>query len=177
MLERAWQTPDAAPGYKEALAKAIAGVGARSGIELLYSEAARGGQTVSEFSAQENNLTWHVLDVFQTIRNPDAVPVLATRLGDQPLDNLDLVLSGASLASMGRPEATSVLLHWAESSPRDVGQVLEPWLSEVRDPDSLGLLEKTIASPPAFKNPENGRAVDRAVQQWRASRAASSSEN
>jgi len=175
MLERAWETSDATPGYKEALAKAIAGVGARSGIELLYAEAARGGKTVSEFSAQENNMTWHVLDVFQTIRNPDAVPVLATRLAAQPLDNLELVLSGASLASMGRPEATSALLHWAESSPRDVGQVLEPWLSEVRDPDSLELLKQSIGSPPTFKNPENWKAVDRALQEWKASRATTSS--
>ena len=102
--------------------------------------------------------------------------MLAARLGDQPLDNLELVLSGASLASMGRPEATTALLHWAESSPRDVGQLIEPWLSEVRDPDSLGLLEQTMASPSTFKNAENWKALERALQEWKASRATTSSE-
>ena len=122
-------------------------------------------------------MAWHVLDVFQTIRNPDAVPLLASRLGDQPLDNLELALSGASLASMGRPEATSALLHWAESSRRDVGQLLHPWLSEVRDPDSLQLLEQAIASPPIFQNSENWNALNRALQDWKASRATTTSEN
>ena len=177
LLEQAWKTSGAVPGYREALAEAIAGVGARSGIELLYAEARRGGQTVAEFSAQEDNLAWHVLDVFQKIRNPDAVPDLATRLGDQPLDNLDLVLSGTSLAAMGRPEATTALLRWAESSSKDVGQLLEPWLSEVRDPDSLALLEKTIASPATFKNQSNWSALDRALREWKARRSTTGSEN
>jgi hypothetical protein len=177
LLEQAWNTSGAVPGYTEALAEAIAGVGARSGIELLYQEARRGGQTVAEFSAQEDNMTWHVLDVFQKIRNPDAVPILAARLGDQPQDNLDLVLSGTSLAAMGRPEATTVLLRWAQSSSRDVGQLLEPWLSEARDPDSLALLQQTIASPNAFKNQDNWSALDRTLREWNDRRSITNSEH
>jgi hypothetical protein len=177
ILEQAWKTAGTTPGYREALAEGIAGVGARSGIELLYQEARRGGQTVAEFSAQEDNLAWHVFDVFQKIRNPDAIPVLAARLGDQPLENLDLVLSGTALAAMGQPEATTVLLRWAESAPRDVGPLLEPWLSEVRDPDSLALLQQTVAAPSAFKNRDNWSALDRALREWNARRSTTSSGN
>ena len=177
LLEQAWKTSGAVPGFREALAEAIAGVGARSGIELLYEEARRGGQTIAEFSVQEDNMAWQVLDVFQKIRNPDAVPVLAARLGDQALDNFDLVLSGTSLAAMGRPEATSALLHWAESSKRDVGQLIEPWLSEVRDPDSFTLLEQKIAEPTRFNNQDNWKALDRALREWHSRRDTTTSEN
>jgi hypothetical protein len=170
ILEQAWGPAEAARGLREPLANAIAGVGARSGIELLYREALRGGETVAEFSSQQDNLAWHVMDVFQKIRNPAAVPLLADRLGEQPLDNLALGLSGSALAAMGRPEATSALLRWAEQSQRDVGQLAEPWFSEVRDPDSLALLEKAVAAPARFSEQSNWQALDRALREWHARR-------
>jgi hypothetical protein len=176
VLEQAWTASKEVPGLREAVAEALAGVGAASGVELLLAEARRGGETVSEFSSQQDNLVWHVLDVFAKIRNPEAVPTLAARLGHQALDNLDLVVSGTALASMGRSEATTALLHWAESSKRDVGQLVEPWLSEARDPDSLALLEQHLADPTRFQNQENHKAVERALREWHARRSTTTQE-
>lgn len=176
LLEEAWDSAGRTPGLREAVAEALAGVGAASGLERLYTEALRGGPTLSTFAAQEDNLAWEVLDVFRRVRNPAAVPTLASRLGDQPLDNLELVLSGTALAAMGRPEATAALLGWAEGSNRHVGALLQPWFAEVRDPDSFALLERAVSEPTRFGRDENWAAVERALREWHARRETSTSE-
>jgi|SRR6516225_1216507 len=85
--------------------------------------------------------------------------------------------NGQQGESEPRSVSTGALLRWGESSSRNVGPLLERWLLAVRDPDSLQLLERSVASPALFSNQENWKALDGALRQWKVSCSTTTSEN
>jgi hypothetical protein len=81
-------------------------------------------------------------EALREVRNPASVPVLATRLQDDPgLTAETSRIAGDAMAAMGAPQATEALLNWAAgvTGAASTAQAVK-WLSETREHRSLELL-------------------------------------
>ena len=96
-------------------------------------------------------------EALREVRSPEAVPVLASRLQEDPgLTDGTSRIAGDALAAMGDPHATEVLLAWAAGVTDEMrGEQAIRWLSETRDQGSLNLLlevsRRTDFRSPALK--------------------------
>jgi hypothetical protein len=96
-------------------------------------------------------------EALREVRSPEAVPVLASRLQEDPgLTDDTSRVAGNALAAMGDPHATEVLLAWAAGVTDEMrGEQAIRWLSETRDQGSLNLLlevsRRTDFRSPALK--------------------------
>ncbi|TAN46452.1 MAG: hypothetical protein EPN21_20425 [Methylococcaceae bacterium] len=139
-LEAAWVDMAVAdPAYAGAIAKALATIGAPSGVELLFQAlAAPGKATASDETARLKQTT-----AFSTIpaaRNPAAVDVLAGWFHQAGLGSPAFEVSGLTLANVGSPAATQVLLDWAETAPDEGARRVGDWLLRIHDSASVELM-------------------------------------
>ena len=84
------------------------------------------------------------------VRNPGAIPLLQELLKkSNPGSSLEFV-SGNTLAGMGKPGATQVLLQWSQTSGDEGEKNASQWFGLVRDPTSLVLVRDAIKDPGRF---------------------------
>jgi hypothetical protein len=149
LLEESWaKARDAV--VLEALATAMADVGAPSAVGRLVSDAVAGRASIRDVVADGDARVQAALATLPKVRNPDAVAALAPRLNHRAPDDAELVVSGATLAAMGRPEATAALLSWARQAPDGFEGLAGDWFLAMRDGASIGLVNDALAKDPKF---------------------------
>lgn len=145
LLETAWLESDSDDQLTHALALALAKVGAESGVDLLLRAVAETGQSVKTISSGSGGRAAAALAATSSIRNPEALAVLTRYFRSHKAMDAAFVASGEALASMGHPEATTVLLKWVESAPDEAAELASRWAGRARDQDSIQLWHDTIS--------------------------------
>jgi len=118
-----------------AVARAFSSVGTAEGVDRLL-------QFVEAQADEQPEAVQQVEIALLAVRNPEAVPPLQNRIQhDSELRYKITRTAGDTLAAMGAPQATTVLLQWAAevTGAAQTDQALT-WLSQVRDQQSLNLL-------------------------------------
>lgn len=139
-LENAWQDLQSKdPAYAATLAKAIANIGAPSGMEVLFN-------SLTDPSRQANADDRSRLKqktafaAIPEVKNPAAIEVLSQRFMQDSIETPGFEVSGLALASMGSPDATENLLNWAEIAPAGAASRVEDWISRIHDSASVDML-------------------------------------
>jgi HEAT repeat protein len=138
ILEKEWENSSELEGsYKEAIANAIASVGSESGITMLID-------TLNADKADKKT-EMIIGSAFSRIKNPAAIkPLTEVFLNRTYYRNSIWEASGDALSGMGDPDATRLLLNWAQhSGPEDLIWV-ERWFVNVRDPRVIEVIEDSI---------------------------------
>jgi hypothetical protein len=148
LLEQAWrQAAGVEPEYDVALTLALARVGAERGVTLLVAEACAGSASVEDMAHNKTQRSTAALEALRQVRNPVAIPLLQELLKQSaPRSALEYV-AGSTLAAMGKPDATQVLLQWSMAAGDEGAQNAGKWFSMVRDPTSLALVQDALAAP------------------------------
>lgn len=139
-LEAAWldmAVVDSA--HVGAIARALATIGAPSGVELLLQALAAPAKTAAlEETARLKQAT--AFSMIPAVRNPAAVEVLAEWFHQAGLGSPVFEVSGLTLANVGSPAATQVLLDWAETAPDEGARRVGDWLLRIHDSASVELM-------------------------------------
>jgi len=138
ILEKEWENSSEPEGYyKEAIANAIASVGSESGITMLID-------TLNADKADKRT-EMIIGSAFSRIKNPAAIkPLKEVLLNRTYYGNSIWEASGDALSGMEDPDATRLLLNWAQhSGPEDLIWV-ERWFVNVRDPRVIEVIEDSI---------------------------------
>lgn len=161
-LETAWQDlQNKDPAYAATLAKAIATVGAPSGVDALLNsltDPSRQGMVDDNMRLKQKA----AFAAIPEVRNPASIETLSTRLNQDSIETPGFEISGLALASMGVPEATEQLLNWSENAPAETANRVEDWFSKIQDSASVDLL---VARQPelGFQSTEVESAFNRAL--------------
>jgi len=141
--------------YKYGIAIAIANIGAPSGIQLLLKDAIVNGNESAPAHALLGT------------RNLNAIPVLAKGLRNQRSSDVELIVSGNTLAEMGSSEATKVIINWAKSTDVDNTTLIKNWILKIRDEGSFQVVSDSLASNVYFKNIEIKNAIQDAFSEYK----------
>ena len=158
LLEKNFDLAETDPLRRNALLSGLSSVGAASGIEKILRESERLEQSKQMTPELEDS----IFSSLRELRNPDALPTLEARLRQDPAMRLKTTrATGEALASMGEPRATETLLKWAAevSSPEQMQQALD-WLSQVRDEQSLQILQHADENH-RFRDPKMREEINR----------------
>jgi hypothetical protein len=133
-----------------AVARGLSSLGTAKGVNQVLEMLDQLQQNGSSGADTRSRLS----EALREVRNPEAVPVLATRLQDDPrLTNATSRAAGDALAAMGDPQATEALLAWAAGVTDEAsGEQAIKWFSETRDQGSLKLLLEA-SHREDFRNP------------------------
>lgn len=139
-LEAAWtDMPVADPAYASAVAKALAAIGAPSGMELLFQALTVPAQAAAaEEAARLKQST--AFSMIPAARNPAVVDIVAGWFHNAGLGSPAFEVSGLTLANVGSPAATQVLLDWAETAPDEGARRVGDWLLKIHDSASVELM-------------------------------------
>lgn len=139
-LEAAWtDMPVADPAYASAVAKALATIGAPSGMELLFQALAVPAKlAAAEEAARLKQAT--AFSMIPAARNPAVVDIVAGWFHNAGLGSPAFEVSGLTLANVGSPAATQVLLDWAETAPDEGARRVGDWLLKIHDSASVELM-------------------------------------
>jgi hypothetical protein len=147
--------------YAAAIARAMATIGASSGINLLFQALNPSNQEgqVDQYTT-EDTLLLKQTTAFATIpevRNPAAVEILSQWLQENPLGSPEFEVAALALTNVGSPKATEALLDWAKTAPEEGARRVEEWFIRIHDSASVDLL---VAEQETLKFESN--AVERA---------------
>jgi len=144
-LEQAWASTEN-ESFHPSIATAIAKVGSPNGVRLLLDELLASNGSYDEIKISDNPKAQAALRSLGNVRNPEAVPVLSELLKEQnsTTSNATTIISGNTLAAMGRPEATQALLEWSVVAQDDQAIWAKRWFSKVRDPGSIEIMQQYI---------------------------------
>jgi pimeloyl-ACP methyl ester carboxylesterase len=162
LLESAWSDGDIKDkALLTAVALSMAKIGAPNGVDLLLN-------TLSEkTSMQEDSRLAGAVMALGEIHNPGAVPVLSQRLQRHSMDEPVFKISGETLAKLGSPEATQVLLDWARNAPAEAAPLLGAWFQGMHDSDSIRLLREAVSKDKHFQSPKVREAIAPVLKQYR----------
>lgn len=156
LLETEFSKTDSNSKEFQILASSISKIGAPTGINLLLENILTQSLTKSRSAGIDDDPTAYLIAVLKKVDNPANIPMLKKNLTvAQSPDDLLLVLSGNILVSIGGRDALSPVLDWAKSSDDDASQLIESWIYQVKDTESMELLKQTSLD---FKRPENAAA-------------------
>ena len=147
LLENKWRV-ETDERLTSSLAIGLAKVGAPEGVALLLSEVLKGGTSIEDFSRQEDPKIKAAFHAIKYVRNPKAVSVLENVLNNSAGSNLAVDVSGTTLSTMGRVEATKVLLKWAQNASDESLPFIKKWFSKTRDSKSYQLMDNFVQNKP-----------------------------
>lgn len=152
-LEAAWSNPENSDqAFLSAVGNAIAAVGAPEGVDQLLLTVS--GSDNGKVTEETNRIKQEVaFDVIPQVRNPDAVEVLSTWFGQEPLGTPAFEVSGNALAEIGSPSATQEIVDWAKDAPAEGARNLNDWLTKIDDDNSLKFIS-AAAQNLEFQSPE-----------------------
>lgn len=142
--------------YKGYISITLAKIGAPSGIKLLIQNAIKNG--LNSIEAYDLN----------EVRNLNAIPILAHGLRGQSINDTELLLSGNTLAEMGQPDATDVIITWARNVGADKASLVKVWLSKVRDEASLKIINDSLNGDLHFKSTDIKNAIKETLDEYNA---------
>ncbi|MDZ4401930.1 hypothetical protein [Prosthecobacter sp.] len=169
LLTKAWQEtsqPDVLP----TLGFALASVGSDKAFDLLFAEIEQGGLTVSEFEKNAGERAWVAFSSLEHVSNPDASSYMEGELWAGAIDSITSSAAGYSLAKMGDPQATAVLLKYVQANANDLTPHVETWFSQMRDEQSVKLVDALLKTD-SFANPQNRAALSNTLATWLAQRS------
>jgi len=150
-LERVWRESDDQT-LLVYVAKALAQVGASSGINLLLDSA---------LTQQDNNqrrAAWGAL-VSAMILNPNAVPPLAECLATQPPGSAGSKLARDTIARMTTPAAANALLNWLQNADGSAAPLAHDYVIRATSPAQLAAWESALNPAVPFRSEKNREAV------------------
>lgn len=152
VLETAWSNTDVKdPVYFKAVGKAIAEVGAPTGISQLLLTVS--GANKDEEPEDINRIKQEVaFTVTADVSNPNAISTLSSWLQQGALGNPAFEVSGNALAGMASPAATQQIITWATEAPADGARNFQAWLVQMHETGALANL--SASQDMAFKSPE-----------------------
>ena len=138
ILEEEWiNSSELDNSYKAAIANAMASIGSESGVRVL----------IDTLSSDKVDTETEIFlgKAFSRIKNPAAIKPLTEVLSNRTYyGNSIWEASGDALSGMEDPDATRLLLNWAQNSgPEDLIWV-ERWFVNVRDPRVIEVIEDSI---------------------------------
>ncbi len=167
LLAGTWGTePDGSPRLA-ALGIALARIGTTMAVDALLGTIEVSGKTVGEFETTAGQRGWVAFDALREVANPEAIGMLGHALAGATQDHTIALASGYALVSMGNPDATSRALEWVRACPGDVHDLVEFWVAELHDEDSI-LLAEEQAERASFVHSANREALQRCLERWRA---------
>lgn len=143
-LETAWPRAKDDPTLANSAAVGLAKVGAASGVQLLVDDVLRTGQTVQGLNDIKDAQGEAAFLALVKIRNPNAIPILSAGLLNANSSEVNQYVCGLSLASMGRGEATQVLLQWAVTATDEDVAWAEQWFGKLRDTASFDMIAAAL---------------------------------
>lgn len=151
-LETAWSNAEINDqAFLNAVGKAIAAVGAPNGVDQLLLTVS--GSNSDKEPEETNRIKQEVaFDVIPQVRNPDAVEVLSTWLGQEPLGTPASEVSANALAGIGSSAAAQKIVDWAKEAPAEGARNLKDWLSKIDDDNALKSI--SAAQNQVFRHPE-----------------------
>jgi hypothetical protein len=153
LLESAWSHGEIKDrALRSAIALAIAKIGAPSGVDVLL------GTVAGKASAEDEAGQAAALSMGK-IHNPHAVPVLAQWFQRYPMGKAMFEIIGGTLANLGSPDATQVLLNWARQAPAEAAPLLGPWFKGLHDTTSIQLVREALSEGDAFQSPRVRQAI------------------
>lgn len=165
LLERYFST--LSPGETEAIAAAARGL-STLGTAQGVSQVMQTFEQLQREGSGSTELRSRLSEALTEVRNPEAVPVLSSRLQeDSGLTGEISRVAGHALAAMGDPRATQALLDWAAGIVDEPsGKQAVTWLSSIRDPRSLEILLQ-IGHRDDFRNPALKQSLAALAQELR----------
>lgn len=160
--------PELTEIYEQALARApinsnmaaaalsgLASVGSMNAVSRLITDILNVAKTTDELAAhrEDRNLS-AALSAVEKIRNPESIPVLVKGLRDQDSKDMELLMSGAGLSTMGDPKATEALLKWAQLAREDMAPLARTWFARTRDTASFEVIERALGQQVPFSSPK-----------------------
>lgn len=164
-LHNAWQSTDANSDSLKDLGFAIASVGSKKGLQLLFAQIKSAGRTVEEFEQHADEKAWVAFESLEHVRNPAAVPFLDSELNGNQFEDIITTAAGYCLSNMGIPEATSALLNFLLNNQVDLSEYVTDWFKLMRDSSSVCLVSTAIMQA-EFSNPKNKEALIIALTLW-----------
>ena len=141
-----WQEFSASESAPASLYNSLSGVVARigtaEGVQFLLSEAIRGGTDIEALEKNGSEASIAAMNASRGVRGGHAIPALQQSLRLSDPMSTEFIWTGQALASLGRPEATSALIEWAQTAPDSCAQLAGVWLSSVRDSRSQALMRQ-----------------------------------
>ncbi len=157
LLESAWNDANTTdPALINALATAIAKIGAPEGVNLLLLTLSGLEQYNQEIGRVKQEAAFNAVP--QT-RNPDSVGVLSEWLEQESIGSPGFEVSGAALGGIGTPESTQEIIDWAQDAPDEGARNLESWLSDVDDGKVKEALIDTSGNLKSFESTQVSEVV------------------
>jgi hypothetical protein len=169
-LETSWRAASPKTDSVPYLATALAAIGAPSGLELLLSEVANGGQTVADFEKSADDKAWAAFESLAQVRNPAAISFLESKLQGSAPGSMMIATAGYSLSTMGQGGATEVLVTWVEQNGTDVSGFVTDWFSRMRDETSVRVVNTAIKQG-NFANVQNKNSLQASLALWMSQRS------
>ncbi len=148
VVERAWKQPGHDSETQQALAKALGEIGAESGIQLLLDQLETYDGNFENLRSQPDARFASALQGLSKVDNPSSIPPLANWLRSSEYPEWRRDMAGTTLAQMGSPRATEVLLEWALTASDTDTEQATAWFNAVRDSESHDFLTGYLLSTP-----------------------------
>lgn len=146
-LEKAWNSELNDQNLINAIAIGMAKVGSPSGVKLLLTAIAKGGNTVDEINKGQNQQALAAFEAMDGILNNAAAPTLAEEFHNRELNDPVFIASGNALANIANIEATKALIEWVKNAPDEAVPLVEQWFMEAsRNTESFDLLQQSLQS-------------------------------
>lgn len=147
-----------------ALAVALAKVGAPEGVRSLLLTLANSDQTIDEVYRAGNSKALTALTATDKISNPEVVPLLKEGLQRQSLADPVFIGSGNALANIPSFEASDALITWAQTAPDAAILLATRWIRKVIDTQAIQHLKETLASSAPFRSNAVKEALNEALK-------------
>jgi hypothetical protein len=139
-LEAAWSSLTVVdPAYAAAIARALATIGAPSGLNLLFQALAESTKKTHDEETTRLKQTT-AFSAIPAVRNPDATEVLNQWFQETPLGSPAFEVGGLALAGLGSLTATQILLEWAQTAPAEGASRVVDWFTRLHDSASVDWL-------------------------------------